>query len=115
MEQCSEKTLLLDDLSLDPDAGIELYNSGTFDTVIIPDPKLCGANQSEIEGFIKRKFSADEYIFEYYYFANDPDACILNAVRDPKPGGTLCFIRAYSKRYRIPPNSTILPVYKEIP
>lgn len=105
--------LILDDLSLDFIGGTKKFNDGNFDTVIITDPLMCGINESTIKGTIMKNFKCDEYIFDFHYFENDPEACTINATNDPKPnGGTLNFIKHRSKTYKIPEKSKVYKVYR---
>lgn len=107
--------LLLDDLSRDFMGGVEKFNEAKPSIVIITDPRMCGVSEDKIKEVINTHFKddADYRIFEFYYFANDPEACIINARRSPKPGGTENFIRHWTKHYTIPEGAIVFPVYKE--
>lgn len=108
------EALFLDDLCLDVDGGARKYKELMPETVIITDPRMCGTTQENVKRIIIKEFGCDpNSIFEFNYFENDPEACIINARKNPKPGGTENFIRTYTKIYRIPENSNTYKVYKE--
>lgn len=107
--------ILLDDLSRDFMGGVEKFNEAKPRMVIITDPRMCGVSEDRIKEVINKHFidDSDFRVFNFYYFANDPEACIINARRIPKPGGTENFIRHWTKHYTIPEGATVFPVYKE--
>lgn len=118
-----ERILLLDDFSLRPEQGVAKYNPCFHSCVVITDPKLCGHSEIDIRNNIKQLFGSpyeqlfgDGYKFLFTcwftYFENDPEACLVNARRSPKEGGTENYIRSLSKIYTIPTNSHVIPVYK---
>lgn len=107
--------VLLDDLSRDFMGGVEKFNEAKTRTVIITDPRMCGVPEDKIKEVINKHFidDSDFRVFNFYYFANDPEACIINSRRSPKPGGTENFIRHWTKSYTIPEGAVVFPVYKE--
>lgn len=109
------RALLLDDLSRDFSGGVRKYNEMNPKMVVITDPRMCGVPEAEIKQVLDKNFKNDVgyKFFNFYYFANDPEACIINARRDPKPGGTENFIRQWTKRYVIPDGAVVLPVYRD--
>ena len=107
----SDSAILFDDLSLNFNEIPEKFNPKVHEFVFITDPKMCGVS----EDHIKKKLQGLLRVvcdYRFYYFQNDPEACIVNATSDPKPGGTINFIRLYSPHYTIPLNATILNVYR---
>lgn len=106
-------TVFYDDLCLNIESAINTFNKELHKTVIITDPKMTMSHPDQINERLRSMFDCDEYIFNYYYFENDPEACIINATRDPKPGGTVNFIKMATKHYAIPANSITYKVYKE--
>lgn len=108
------EALLLDDLCLDIAGGAKKYKEMQPQTVVITDPRMCAATEENIKNTIIKTFGcSEESIFDFYYFENDPEACIINARRNPKPLGTENFIKTFTKTYSIPANATVIPVYKE--
>jgi GTPase SAR1 family protein len=106
-------TVFYDDLCLNIESAINTFNKELHKTVIITDPKMTMSHPDQINERLRSMFDCDEYIFNYYYFENDPEACIINATRDPKPGGTINFIKMASKVYNVPIGATVFKVYKE--
>ncbi len=105
-------TVFYDDLCLNIESAINTFNKELHKTVIITDPKMTMSHPDQINERLRSMFDCDEYIFNYYYFENDPEACIINATRDPKPGGTINFIKMASKVYNVPTSATVFKVYK---
>lgn len=103
-------SILLDDLSLDFKAGFAKYTGQKH--VVITDPWLCTVEPERMKAKIERNLNLVEPNYILIYFANDPEACILNATRDPKPGGTINFIKTITKHYKIPDGVVPFPVYK---
>lgn len=110
----SHKAILLDDLSRDFIGGVDKFNEAKSRMVIITDPRMCGVAEDKIIDVINKHFKddSDSHVFDFYYFANDPEACIINSRRSPKPGGTENFIRHWTKHYTIPKGAVVLPVYR---
>jgi len=108
--------IVLDDFSLHYHKDYKDKIKG-YRSVIITDPSLCDiANeQVHIELTLELMFDkeSDECTFSFIYFANDPEACIINARRDPKPGGTENYIKMLTQKYVIPDGAFVKPVYKE--
>lgn len=106
--------LLLDDLSRNFGDGVQQFNELLPSFVIITDPRMCGVSEERIKEVINKNFidDSDFRVFNFYYFANDPEACIINARRNPKPGGTENFIRHWTKHYTIPKDAVVFPVYR---
>lgn len=106
--------ILLDDLSRDFMGGVEKFNEAKPRMVIITDPRMCGVSEDRIKEVINKHFidDSDFRVFNFYYFANDPEACIINSRRSPKPGGTENFIRHWTKHYTIPEDAVVFPVYR---
>lgn len=106
-----DNSILLDDLSLDFKAGFESYKGQK--NVIITDPWLCNVDPDRMYSRVVLGLKLILPKYSFIYFANDPEACILNATRDPKPGGTVNFIKSMTKKYVIPEGAKVHPVYKE--
>ena len=105
-------SVFFDDLCLNIDSASNAFNKSLHKTVIITDPKMTMSHPDQITDRLRDLFPCDDYEFIYYYFENDPEACIINATRDPKPGGTVNFIKMASKMYKIPDGATTFKVYK---
>lgn len=105
--------VLFDDLSLDFSDIAKRFNPETHRSILITDPKMCGVSEEHIIKKLDSLFNVDVRTYVFFYFENDPEACIINALRDPKPGGTINFIKMYSPHYKIPPNAIPLKVYRE--
>ena len=108
---CNDTTLFLDDLSMQPDA-VAKFDNNIHDSIVITDPMLCGISRSRIIQKCFDWFKMNSAYFQFYYFENNPAACIVNAVNDPKPGGTTGLIKTLTKSYVIPDNVTVLKVYQ---
>ena len=107
-------TVFYDDLCLNIESAINTFNKELHKTVIITDPKMTMSHPDQINEKLRKMFPCDDYIFNYYYFENDPEACIINATRDPKPGGTINFIKMASKVYNVPTGATVFKVYNNV-
>ena len=105
-------SVFFDDLCLNMDSASNAFNKSLHKTVIITDPKMTMSHPDQITDRLRDLFPCDDCEFIYYYFDNDPEACIINATRDPKPGGTVNFIKMASKMYKIPDGATTFEVYK---
>lgn len=111
--------IVLDDFSLNYGKDFRncLEKIKGYRSVIITDPSLCvfANRQMHIELNLELMFDkeSDECTFSFIYFANDPDACIINARRDPKEGGTENYIKMLTQKYVIPEGADVRPVYKE--
>lgn len=110
----NHQNILLDDLSMDMHEGVVRFAQSNKKNVIITDPRLCGVAEEQIAQVIRRYFGNDseQFDFEFIYFENDPEACLVNAKRDPKPGGAESFIKMMTKYYTIPEGAVTIPVYK---
>ena len=110
---CAERdrTLFLDDLCLNIKELAAQFNPLLHDCVIITDPRMTMYAESYMRTRLIGLFGEHDFIF--HYFENDPEACIINATRDPKPGGTVNFIKMATKHYVIPENSITYKVYRE--
>jgi hypothetical protein len=85
--------------------------------IIVTDPKMCGVPEDVIKGFIRNKFDGEgkNWTFRFYYFANDPEACLENCkYRTDRPEGVKDFIRHWTKAYVIPEHAEVMPVYKRL-
>ena len=105
-----DRTLFLDDLCLNINGLAAQFNPLLHDCVIITDPRMTMYAESYIRTRLVSLFGEHDFIF--HYFENDPEACIINATRDPKPGGTVNFIKMATKEYKIPEGSNVFKVYK---
>lgn len=104
--------LFIDDFSLHTEEA-KSFNVCKHDTVIITDPYLCNVTNECFLNTIMRYFiGLEDVLIQKIYFENDPDTCIKNALRDPKDGGTLAFIRNMTKEYVIPDGADVRKVYK---
>jgi adenylate kinase family enzyme len=82
--------------------------------VIITDPRLCGVSERDAITLIEKRYPVyKDADFRFIYFDNDPEACIINSRRSPKPGGTENLINYLTKIYTIPANADIRKVYRE--
>lgn len=108
---------VLDDMSLNP------YGSADFsyyynDCIIITDPFLCGISEQIMRektcGAFVGCYKDFELDFHIIYFENDLEACLANAARAPKPGGTANFSKHLSRVYTIPPNADVRKVWKPV-
>ena len=108
-------TLFLDDLSLNPKM-INDFDPNVHRHVIISDPMLCEVTEIDARRLCKKWWPSQDFEFNFksIYFQNDPEACTINALRDPKPGGTTNMIKILTKVYFVPTDGDIRPVYKEI-
>lgn len=102
--------LLLDDLSLTPER-IHEFDPELHNRIIITDPELCGVDEVTIRRKCKQFFPNTDLQFKFIYFENNPEACLVNARRDPKPGGTEMAIKTLAKEYVIPYDADIRSVY----
>lgn len=108
-----DHTILRDDYSLHYDKHDFMWNL-FVKRVIITDPRLCGVSEHKAIALIERNHPVYEGAnFKFIYFENDPEACIINARRNPKPGGTENLIKHLTKTYTIPANADIRKVYRE--
>jgi predicted kinase len=108
------KAFLADDFSKNLDKLATLFKKAKFNRVILTDPSLCGVEQRIAEEVVLDMFDleGEAVDFKWIYFENDPEACLVNAERNPKPGGVQEFIRIRSHAYDIPKDATVLPVYR---
>lgn len=108
------KSLFLDDFLFDVDGSVSAFRSSGCDNLILTDPRLCPISKQDIISRTIKCFGLDgDENFIFHYFQNDPEACIINAQREPKPnGGTENFIRMVSKRYTVPADTVVHEVYK---
>lgn len=105
-------TLFLDDLALNPKM-IEEFDENIHRNIIIADPMLCEVTEIDARRLCKKWWPNHALKFKSIYFENDPEACTINAIRDPKPGGTTNMIKLLTKVYFVPSDGDIRPVYKE--
>jgi hypothetical protein len=111
-ERAPLETLFLDDLALNPKM-IEEFDPNIHRHIIIADPMLCETTEMNARRLCKKWWPGQEFKFKTIYFENNPEACTINALRDPKPGGTTNMIKILTKVYFIHPDGDIRPVYKE--
>jgi GTPase SAR1 family protein len=108
-----DHTILRDDYSLHFDKNDLMWNLFAK-RVIITDPRLCGVSERDAITLIEKRYPVyDGANFKFIYFDNDPEACIINSRRTPKPGGTEKLINYLTKIYKIPANADIRKVYRE--
>lgn len=112
-DQSPYDSLMLDDLSLNPKM-VDQFNPEIHRRIIIADPMLCESTEISARRLCKKWWPGVELKFKTIYFENDPEACIVNATRDPKPGGTINMIKILTKEYFIPPDADTRPVYKQV-
>lgn len=105
--------ILRDDYSLHYDKHDLMWRNG-LKRVIITDPRLCGVPERDAIALIEKRYPHHNGAnFKFIYFENDPEACMINARRNPKPGGTENLIKHLTKTYTIPANADIRKVYRE--
>ena len=78
--------------------------------LIITDPNLCSTDTLLCaEAILKSLYNVKD--IEKIYFENDPEQCLKNAInrKDKKVDN---FIKQYSKIYKIPEGSKVMPCYK---
>lgn len=112
-EESPYDTLFLDDLALNPKM-VEQFDPNIHYNIIIADPMLCEVNEIDARRLCKKWWPEHALKFKSIYFENDPEACTINALRDPKPGGTTNMIKILTKVYFIPLDADVRPVYKEL-
>lgn len=112
MDKFPEHTLFLDDLSLNP-SMVNQFDPTVHSRIIIADPMLCEAKAIDARRLCNKWWPGTEFNFKSIYFENDPVSCTINALRDPKPGGTTNMIKILTKVYFIPDGADVRPVYKE--
>lgn len=108
---------LADDFSLHMEEHLAAIDLSQTDVVIVTDPSLCAITcQEQAEHSILEIFELlpQNVAFEWIYFENDMEACLVNSKRAPKPGGVDNFTRQLAKTYKIPPGADVRPVYKVI-
>lgn len=105
-------TIFLDDLALNPKM-VNDFNPEIHSRIIIADPMLCEVKEIDARRLCKKWWPGVKFTFKSIYFENDPEACTINAIRNPKPGGTVNMIKILTKTYFIPLDSAVHPVYKE--
>lgn len=110
----SPKSLFLDDFLFDVSGSVKAFKDSECQTLILTDPRLCYHSKEEIASRTIKCFGLDgDENFVFHYFQNDPEACMINAQREPKPnGGTENFIRMVSRRYTVPEGVFVHEVYK---
>lgn len=109
-----ENVLLIDDMSLNLNKCSE-FLWFKHSCLIITDPYLCGVPEHKMRDKINDTFTGDFYFdFHFIYFENDLAACMANAARAPKPGGTDNFSKHLSRTYTIPLNADVRKVWKPV-
>ena len=90
--------------------AVLLEEAGDFTDLFACHPDFClPAARTRVEDTLKAEFY--DVAIRWIFFANEPDACSLNAaMRDEKPVSG--YIRMMTKRYVIPENADVREVYK---
>ena len=107
-------TFLADDFSKNAEDCLSMFDASKYENIVITDPMLCGVEQKVAESTILEMFNLpkEDVNFSWIYFENDVENCLVNSEREPKPGGVRNFIHSFSKKYTIPNDAKVLPVYK---
>lgn len=109
-----ENCYIADDFSISPSMHIEQIQNLNPERIVIVDPLLCTASVRNVEEIIKKMLGIEINSFEWVYFENDPISCKNNAKNRVDGRSVAVDIDVLSRRYKIPSNSKILPVFKNV-
>lgn len=103
------KTLLDSDSVLidDPKIFSEIVSSLGAKKIVIVDPHLCTSLNREVAKDMLEKL---DLVVEEIYFENNPKQCLINAEKRGTKN-VKADIEYFSKRYFIPANAKVIPVY----
>lgn len=110
IQSSMDNSLSIDDFLHNTEQS-NLFDPATHLTVLLSDTKMCTMKQESIKFLIRHYFKCSAYKFNFHYFANDPESCIINADGLEED---INQIKIYTKLYKIPTESDILPVHQFI-
>lgn len=90
----------------------DIVNIQETEWLIISDPNFCNKQTlNNAKKYLENKFS--NLYFEYIYFENDVENCINNINHRNERMNAIYDVIILSKKYVVPNNEIILPVYKQ--
>jgi hypothetical protein len=102
-------TVVIDDPKKIGDLHISYDKS--LDTLVIVDHNLCDKKVRDIAKAMLTDYYGD-VTFEYAFFENDPEQCIINDRLRGRDNLATTLIRKFAEIYDVPENAKIIPVWQ---